>query len=228
MFMTLAALAAAQSHWDDPNPSGRWAAPTKQLAAELLPSEWAEDVVSHTVDHLLADPRYPQRVHFDGRAHPTGDGFCARKTYYVSIAGGLPGKQGQARKPVAGDKVRLGDCTGVFAHINPGASLEGAKRALRWLEWAQRRARGDGPIPFVLRCRDETKHSDRCAAGARSALATLPLGKTFLLTKTSYRPHIWQAGVTETEPGQLLWDIDIDATPGASSIDMTWKIPAPF
>ena len=228
MFLTLLALLAAQVHSDILDPQGRWAAPTAQLAAELLPSEWAGDVVSHTVDHLLADPRYPQSVRFEGQVRPTHDGFCTRKTFYVSIAGGLPGKQGEARKPIAGDKVRLGDCTGIFAHINPGASLEGAKRALRWLEWAQLMARGDGPLPFALRCRDETKLSDRCAAGARSALAALPLGKTFLLTKTSYRPHIWRAGVTETEPGQLLWDIEIDATPEASSIDMTWKIPAPF
>ena len=228
MFVTLAAFAAAQSHRDHPNPNGRWAAPTKQLAAELLPSEWAEDAVSHTVDYILADPRYPQSVRFEGQARPTGDGFCARKTYYVSIAGGLPGKQGEARKAVAGDKIRLGACTGIFAHVNPGASLEGAKRALRWLEWAQLMARGDGPLLFALRCRDETRHSDRCAAGARAALAALPLGKTFLLTKASYGPHVWEAGVTETEPGQLLWNVEIDATPGASSIDMSWRIPAPF
>ena len=82
-------------------------------------------------------------------------------------------------------------------------------------------------MPFTLSCRDETKQTDRCAIGARQALAALPLGKTFLLTKRGAE-HVWQAGITETAPGQFLWGVDIDAKPGSGSINMAWKIPAPF
>ena len=227
MLMTLAALFATQSYWDHPNPTGHWAAPTKQLAAELLPAEWAADAVSHIVSRPLFGT-VPASVRFEGRARSTGDGFCARKTYYVSIATKHGSDEGEPRPAIAGDKVRLGGCEGIFAHINPGAAPEGAKRALRWLSWAQQSAEGKSPLPFTLTCRDETQRSNRCEAGARAALMSLPLGKTYVLTKHGRRAHLWRAAVTETEPGQLLWEVLIDATPGASSIDMTWKIPAPF
>src|SRR5690606_34563749 len=99
---------------------------------------------------------------------------------------------------------------------------------LRWLEWARVLARGEGPLPFKLTCRSETD-IDRCAVGERVVLATLPLEKITVITDAWRRPpHNWDVAVVETTPGQLYWETKIDATPGQASIELAWKIPAPF
>jgi hypothetical protein len=118
------------------------------------------------------------------------------------------------------DKVRLGSCDGLFAHINPGSTLEESKKVLRWLEWARNQARGDGSLPFTLNCRDEVGHG-KCQSGARSALAALPIEKASIITH-------WTVSVVETSPGQLYWNVEANDTPGYASVDLTWKIPAPY
>lgn len=226
MFLTLAAMIAAQSHWDDPAPKGRWAASTQKLAAELLPPEWAADAVSHVVSRGILQGGPPSSVRFEGRPVKTGDGFCTRKSYYVSISGPYGSTEGEPRKPIVADKVRLGECDGIFAHVNPGASFDGAKRALRWLEWARSEARSDRPLSFSVRCRDETQ-GGKCAVGGRAALASLPSEKSFLVTDPSNQPHVWKVAITGIRD-QLIWDVTMDATSGNPSIDMVWKVPAPF
>lgn len=225
--MLMMAMAQA-SPWDDPAPTGRWAGSTAKLASELLMPEMANDAVSHRVERGIFQGGPPSSVRFEGRTAQTSDGFCSRKTYYVSIMQKSGNSEGEPQKPVVGNKVRLGNCHGVFAHLNLGAKLEDGKRVLRWLEWSQTIASGHGPLPFKLSCRSETT-VDRCAIGARLVLATLPLQKTSLITDAWQRPpHNWDVGVVETSPGQLLWDVKIDATPGKSTIDLNWIIPAPF
>lgn len=221
--LDLSLLLLAQSVWDDPAPTGRWAAVTPQLASELLSPEMAVDAVSHVVERGITQGGPPSSVRFEGRPKPSGDGFCVRNWYYVSIS--FPG--GEPQKPVVGQKVRLGGCDGIFAHVNPGATLEEGKRVLRWLEWAQGLARGEGPLPFKLNCKAEIA-PDRCASGARTALANLPLDKTSVISNAWRGPHQWDVGVVETSPGEVYWETRIDATPGQASIDLAFRIPAPF
>lgn len=227
MSIVLGALLSAQSIWDDPAPTGRWAGDTRKQASELLPPEMAEDAVSHVVARGIVEGGPPSSVRFEGRAVPTNNGLCSRKTYYVSI---LPTSEneGEPQKPLVNSKLRLGNCDGIFAYVNPGAGLEDGKTVLRWLVWAQQAARGKAPLPFELNCQSETSQN-KCASGARAALASLPLDKTTIITRNFYRrPHRWEVAVTESEPGQLYWDVKIDATPGNASIDLGWRIPAPF
>ena len=99
MSLTLAALFAVQSYWEDPNPTGRWAAPTRELAAELLPPAWAADAVSHVVSRGILENGPPSSVRFEGRPFETGDGFCARKSYHVSILGGTEARKVNHRNP---------------------------------------------------------------------------------------------------------------------------------
>lgn len=218
----LSALLLVQSIWDDPAPKGRWAASTPQLAVQLLPPDMAADAVSHVVGRGITQGGPPFSVRFKGRPNPTGDGFCVRKSYYVSLSQ----SDGEPGAPVVGHEIRLGDCDGIFARVNPSSTIEGGKKALRWLEWARNTARLGGPIPFVLACRDEAGHG-KCR-DAREALATLPVEKTFIASKWSRTPHLWKLAVTETQPGDLVWDVEIDARPGKSSVDLVWKVPAPF
>ena len=221
--LILSALAAASSDFE---PKGWWAKPTPELAAELLPPDMAKDAISHAFSWPTFQNGVPSSVRFEGKPRKTGDGFCERKTYYVSIYAFGGGAEGDPQQAVMGDKVRLGGCEGIFAHLNPGTSLESGKKALLWLQWARDIARSEAPLPFGLNCRDEVRN-DKCA-NARQALANLPVEKTFIVSKWSRTAHQWQFAVTETEPGQLLWDMKIDATPGRGSVDMVWKIPAPF
>lgn len=224
----LGTLLLMQSIWDDPAPKGRWAASTQQLASGLLPPEMAADAVSHVVGRGITQGGPPSSVRFEGRPTQTGDGFCVRKSYYVPIYHTPGNREGEPREPVVGWKVRLGGCDGIFAHVNPGASAEEAKQVLRWLKWAQDLARSDADLPFGVSCRSEAK-VDRCALGARAILASLPLEKTTVITDAWRRPpHNWDVSVVETSPGQLFWETKIDATPGRESIDLAWRIPAPF
>lgn len=228
MILSLSAFLFAQSIWDDPAPTGRWAGGTRELASELLTSEMATDAVSHVVARGIVQGGPPSSVRFEGRARPTSDGFCSRKSYYVSILQKSDSAEVEPQKPVVGHKIRLGDCDGIFAHLNPGATVEDGKRVLRWLNWTQTVARDHGPMPFKLTCRSETS-VDRCAIGARLILATLPLENASVITDAWQRPpHNWDVGVVETFPGQSFWDVRIDATPGHASIDLAWRIPAPF
>ncbi len=222
-------VAAAQgSPWDDPAPTGRWAGSTAKLASELLPPEMAKDAVSHRVATGFIKVGLPSSVRFEGRAARTNDGFCSRKTYYVSIGQKTGSFEGEPEKPVVGSKLRIGNCDGIFAYMNPGAELEDGKSVFRWLSWSRSIARGHGPMPFKLTCRSETT-SDRCAIGARLILATLPLENTSVITNAWRRPaHNWDVSIVETIPGQLYWDVKIDATPGNASIGLEWKMPAPF
>lgn len=222
-------IAAAQgSPWDDPAPTGRWAGSTVKLASELLTPEMASDAVSHVVSRGILQVGPPSSVRFEGRAVETNDGFCRRKTYYVPIQLESKDGEGEPQQPMVGSKLRLGNCDGLFAYVNPGTSPDDGKKVFVWLDWAQRRARGPSPLPFAVTCKSETEQ-DRCAIGARAALAALPLGKTTAITRNFYRrPHRWEVSVTETQLGQLYWDVKIDATPGSASVDLIWKIPAPF
>lgn len=217
-------LFAAGSPWTIEHPEGRWAKSTAELAAELLPPEWASDAVTHTLGMPITQGGQPTSAKFTGREHETADGFCSRNTYYVSIY--TEGGEARPQPAISGNDIRLNDCGGIFAHVNPGASLDGSKKALRWLEWARKIAASDAPLPFALSCRDEFR-KDRCT-DARKELAQLPVGKAFIVSKWSSKPHEWQFAVTETEPGQLLWDVKVDASPEKPSIEMVWKIPAPF
>ena len=215
MLLALAALFAFQSFWDDPNPTGRWAAPTRSLAVELLPADWVSDAVSHVVSRGISLDGPPSSVRFEGRPSETGDGFCARKWYYVSVSA-----EGEPQEPVVGNKVRLGRCEGLYAHINPGSTLAESKKVLRWLDWARKQARRDGPLPFTLKCRDEVGQG-KCDKGARSALAALSIEKASIITRRS-------VSVVETTPGELYWSVESNDTPGHAFVDLTWKIPAPF
>lgn len=226
---SLLLMAVAQgSPWDDPAPTGRWAGSTAKLASELLPPEMAADAVSHVVGRGILQDGPPSSVRFEGRAAENNDGFCSRKTYYVWIRLKSKDGEGEPQKPVVGSKLRLGKCDGLFAYVNAGPNLDDAKKVFAWLGWAQRLAQGPSPLPFALTCKSETEQ-DRCAIGGRAALAALPLGKATVVTRNFYRvPHRWDVAVTESEPGQLYWEVKIDATPGAASIDLGWRIPAPF
>lgn len=225
-------MAAAQgSPWDDPAPKGRWAGSTAKLASELLPAEMAKDAVSHVVSRGIFEGAPPSSVRFEGRASPTSDGFCSRKAYYVSISYKPETGVGEPQTVVTGSKLRLGDCPkdneAIFASLN-SSPLAGAKMALSWIAWAQRVARNKAPLPFRITCQTETG-PDRCADGGREALANLPLEKTYIIEqRRTAQPLRWDLAVTETDPGQLLWDVKFDATPGKSAIDLVWKIPAPF
>jgi hypothetical protein len=219
--LSLSVSLLAQSVWDDPAPTGRWAASTPQLASELLPPEMAADAVSHVVGRGITQGGPPFSVRFEGRPKQTNDGFCVRNSYYVSISY----SDGQSGKPVVGQKLRLGGCDGIFANVN-ARSLMGSKNALRWLEWARNTARSRGPIPFALTCRDDLNQG-KCA-DAREALASLPVEKTFIASKWSRKPHQWKFAITETQPGQLLWDVKVDATLGKSSVELVWMVPPPF
>ena len=227
MFLALTALMAAQSYWDDPAPKGFWAKPTRELAQELLPPEWTADAVSHVVGRGILQGGPPFSVRFEGRPAKTVDGFCLRNSYHVSnFRTTAPGEFKPSTK-VKGIQIRLGGCSGIFAHVNPRAAVLGAKSALRWLEWAQSEAQSERPLPVEIRCTDETSGA-RCAGGPRAVLASLPIGNSFIVSDPSYDPHVWKIAITETKPGDLLWDVTVDATPGTSSIHMTWKVPAPF
>jgi len=218
----LSALLLIQSVWDDSAPKGRWAASTPQLASEFLPPDMAADAVSHVVGRGITQGGPPFSVRFEGRPNRTGDGFCVRKSYYVSITH----PDGEPRAPVVGQKIRLGGCDGIFANVNPGSTVQGSKNALRWLEWARNTARSVGSLPFALTCRDEVSHG-KCA-DPREALANLPVEKTFIASKWSRKPHQWKFAITETQPGQLLWDVKVDATLGKSSVELVWMVPPPF
>ena len=235
--LILGAVVVGHMQSDVPAPTGRWAASTPQLAAELLPPELAADAVSHYISrdlHLLSkaigEGSPPFAVRFDGRARRSNDGFCARKTYYVSdfretVDGGVV-----ATNRYVGDKVRIGGCEGKFAYLNPGASLEDGKRVLRWLEWAVRTAKSRKPLPFKVSCSDEMPYDDdRCASGARGALAALPLDKVTIMTnKFDARGHRWTVSVADARVGDTYWEVKVDGTPNASSIDLTWRIPPVF
>ncbi|MDQ3246962.1 MAG: hypothetical protein M3Q52_08780 [Pseudomonadota bacterium] len=222
----LIALAALAIDWSSFQPQGRWAKPTDELASDLLPPDLAADAVSHRFSVPITQGGDPTSVRFVGHGRDSGDGFCVRKSYYVSTLVRPEGAEPQS--PVSGYQVRLGGCDGQFAHVNPGASLDGAKRALLWLEWAQRTARSAWSLPFRIACISETD-KDRCAGGARKALAELPLRKTFIVTNDpDSAPHRWTLAITETEPGEMLWDVTIDASPSDASVDLNWKIPPPF
>lgn len=228
--MVLLELAlVAANPWVDPAPTGRWAAPTSQLASELLPSDMARDVVSHVVTRPIVQGGEPFSVEFSGRPRSSEGGFCERYRYYVSV--GQLVKSGPDLSPVRSTQIRVGDCPrdpdAIFANLN-ASDLAHAKQAIRWVQWAQNVARLTMPLPFRVSCQTETG-PDRCGDGGRQALANLPLDKVFIvMPQRQSPPHHWELAVTESEPGQLLWDVAIDATPGKSSIDLTWKIPPPF
>ena len=228
--VSLLLLAAQSSAWIDPAPSGRWAGSTAKLASELLPPEMAAEVVAHAVQRPIVQGGQPFSVEFTGRSRPTSGGFCERSLYYVHV-GGLVERPDTGGRPVRSTSIRLGDCpsdsNAIFAHLNSSNASE-AKQAIRWIEWAQRVARSKASLPFRLSCKTETG-PDRCNNSGRKALTELPLDKIFIaMAEQRAPPRHWKLAVTETKPGQLLWDVEIDATPGKSSIDLTWKIPAPF
>lgn len=220
--LSLSLALLIQSVWDDPAPKGQWAASTPQLASELLPPEMAADAVSHVVGRGITEAGPPLSVRFKGQPKPTSDGFCVRSSYYVSISH----PDGKPREPIVGQEVRLGGCDGIFARVGLGSTPEAVEEALSWLEWARMIARSERPLPFALACRDETGQG-KCA-DARKALASLPVEKTFIVSKWSRTPHQWKLAVTETQPGDLVWDVKIDATPVKSSVELVWKVPAPF
>ena len=222
-------MATAAPDWPGFVPKGEWARSTRELAADLLPPTMADDAVSHALGIPITQNGVPSSLRFQGRARPSHDGFCVRRHYYVTVYWRNEGKA-EPQPPVEGWDIRLGPCDsdGLFAHVNPGAELDGAKRALRWLEWAQTVARSHSSLPFRIFCASETE-VDRCAEGARKALADIPLHKTFIVSKSWPKGrHQWQMAITETTPGQLLWDVKIDASPDASLVDLKWKIPSPF
>lgn len=224
----LLAAAAQGSPWDDPAPTGRWSGSTAKLASELLPPEMAAAAVSHEVHRGIFEGGPPYMVSFAGKTRTSSGGFCERYRYnvYISTIGEV--KEGSPhRRP----ELRLGDCRdtekAVFTNINADDEA-GTKLALHWIEWARAQARSSRTLPFKLSCRSETEEK-RCGDGGRKALADLPIEKIFGARRTTGAPaHHWEIWVTETEPGQKLWDVAVDATPGRSSIDLVWKIPAPF
>lgn len=227
MILFLGVLLSVQSPWDDPAPTGRWAASTAELASQLLPPDIAADAVSHVVTRGITQGGPPASVRFNGRPRETGDGFCVRKQYGVTIYAKRGSGEVEIGPHYDRPVIRLGECEGIFAYLNPGASAAEGKRVLRWMQWAQATARMSESLPFSLICTDETGQG-KCAAGAAAVLASLPLENAFLVTQQSRSPHEWEVAVTETQPGQLLWDIRLDASPEHPSIGLTWKIPAPF
>lgn len=227
--LILSAMLLSQSYWDDPSPKGRWAAPTRQLAAELLPAEWAADAVSHRVGRPIVAGAQPFSVSFEGQARPTGDGFCARKGYYVSGFRAVGGGRIEPRSKAATDQIRFGDCAGTFARLNPGSDVAQAKRLLRWLAWAKHAARSAAPMPLVVSCRDDMPYDeDRCASGSRAALAALD-DVSLINRAVPALPHRWKVAVPGgAKENGLYWDVEIDATPGASSVSLVWQTVPPF
>lgn len=226
MFMQLVAVTTAQNPWIDPAPTGRWAAPTATLAKELLPPDWAADAVEHEVERPLKQGGPPHAVRFYGRPTPTGDGFCVRNFYGVN---GFVLRPGLRRPPYKTTLLRLGDCEGIFAHLNPGTELDDGKRVLRWLAWARTIAAGNGPLPIALRCADEDTVLGYCLESARTLLARLPLAKTYIISKDPQgRAHHWDISIAETTVGRMYWDVKINATGGAASIFLGRRVPAPF
>ena len=223
MLVALGALMLSPAVWTDPAPKDRLAAPTAQLAAELLPPEMARDVVAHRVTKIVMLPSEPVSVSFDGRGRSTGDGFCVRKAYHVMI-----GASGKPEPVQVFDQIRMGGCEGEFAHTNRTASVDQAKQTLRWMAWARDQAAGVAPLPFAVDCKDETLAKDRCTSGARHVLMMLPIEKTFIMEKDPARPHVWRLSVPESGPGQLFWDVAVDGTPGKARIALAWQLPAPF
>lgn len=221
-------LAAQSSPWIDPAPTGRWAGSTAKLASDLLPPAMAADVLSHEVQRPIVEGGAPYMIRFAGKPRPTGSRFCERNSYNVYI---VNKGQVQPGSPHTGVELRLGDCPtdtdAIFAKFNPD-DASGAELAFGWIDWARREARSSRPLQFKIICRSETEQ-DRCADGGRQAVANLQLDKTFMLRRKAEAPaHQWEFWVTETRPGQELWDVAVDATPGKSTIDLTWKIPSPF
>ena len=221
-------MAALAIDWSSYQPQSRWEKPTGELASDLLPPDLAADAVSHRFGAPITQGGEPTSVRFVGRGRDSGDGFCVGKSYYVSMLHRPEGAEPQS--PVSGNEVRLGGCEGIFAHVNPDASPEDGKRVLRWLKWAVQTAKSEPPLPFAIGCSDEMPYDeDRCASGARAALAALPLDKVAIITRDNDpRAHRWTISVTETRLGDTYWQLKVDGTPGKSSIDLVWGIPAPF
>lgn len=221
-------LAFSAAGLPDYKPTGRWAKPTAELASELLKPDQAADTVGHDFGGPIFQNWGPTSVRFTGRPQLTGDGFFARKTYYVAVYSVAP-TRAEPQAPIEGSQVRLGGCDGTFAYVNPGASLDQAKTTLRWLKWAAQAAESGRSLPFAVSCSDEMPYDeDRCASGARAALAALPIDKVMIITKDFDRAHRWNVSVTETRPGDTYWELKVDGTPSKSSIDLVWRIPAPF
>lgn len=232
--VTAFALAAATTPQGF-EPSGRWARTTSELAVDLLTPEQAADAVSHKYGWPIFQNGAPSSIRFVGRATETGDGFCIRKSYYVPIIsrGGKADAPAEAEPAIAGNEIRVGGCDGIFAALNRGATLEDGKAVLNWLAWARATTGFKNTPTIAISCRDEVNHK-RCDAGARAALAALPLDKAIIITRDYRRaPHRWNVAITETQPGQtqpgqLYWDVQVDATPGQEAIDLVWKAPPPF
>jgi len=57
----------------------------------------------------------------------------------------------------------------------------------------------------------------------------LPLDKVMIISKDNDpRPHRWTVSLADTRPGDTYWQLKVDGTPSKSSIDLVWRIPAPF
>lgn len=214
---------------------------TAQLAQLLLPGPIARTIDAHEVRSpaLMAQGPLSSIVLF-ARAEMTTATICRRRSYHVTfnpvfensavaLGWDVPSKPDQVTPGVL--VATAPSCASAspdgFARVQPASLEAGAVAALDRLVGIQAQARQEKRPPVALTCRSELA-TDACAEGAHAVLVQMPLHKSYIIDQRHGRGDRWQFSVMPKGPGQLYWVVDLDASPRASTITMTWSSPPPF
>jgi hypothetical protein len=230
-FVSTTALAQAQGFSDLATElaNERWKTmTTQQLAGRMLPPATAAKVLAHEISAPIAVGGPPIGVTFHAKEEPSGDGFCQRKSYYVSV-------YARRVEPTELDEVRVGPCPASadagFVRVQPPTRLEQAKAALSWLGQARGAAAGSAAVNLDLSCKSEIT-PDPCG-NARAALAKLPIDNSFIVAAPNGADGLMSFTVrAEGKAGAAggpVWNIEVrPQTAGPRSVAMALAIPPPF
>lgn len=160
--------------------------PTTELAARVLPPDIASRVVSHEMRDSWGGGSYG--IRFFMPPEQVTKTVCRRRSFYASSSN-FNVRRGDepVRYALPGVQIALSDdCAKVpadgFAFVQPETLEDGAVKTLQWIADMQQRARREGKLPMVVRCKSE-QAANPCAAGSLAVFAGLPLDKTYIIDK---------------------------------------------
>ncbi|MEM9965575.1 MAG: hypothetical protein AAGC58_09530 [Asticcacaulis sp.] len=216
--------------------TGQWlkSASVSQVAARLLPEAVAADMVDSRIGYGL-DYKYdpPSHVRLYARGESATSRVCRRTSYRVSlrsVAGLTPAQYGEQIVLEVGhisSSVQIGlsqgeVCTDLpserFAYVQ-GRTLTEAIEALEWL--ASLQVLDALPEQVTVTCMNTSSLNASCPNEPFAVLKSLPLEKTYIIDEKGF-------AVMPQGPGQLYWDVRLEADGQKRRITLEWGSPAPF
>jgi hypothetical protein len=214
------------------------ALPLPAVALRLLGPERGADIERIETRPASGPLPVALEVYLYARPVPLGPSYCSQRWHLLSLTNAGPPalrglRHGEPLRVIFSDEwhsvARAPGCRLApgqrFASLDAAADADLAMRVLDGLASAQAAALAPGPMgPIALTCRDEIESDpDRCGAGARDALAHLPLDQACAVSAGDDAPRNVEITLCTDGPQWVLHQLMAGSDP--PQLLMVWKYP---